>query len=60
MGIEKLKLRDAENIKRFIALCIPMAIQILKLRYLANTSPDTSASEVLGVSEMKALKKCLG
>ena len=59
MGIEKIKLQYAENIKRFIALCIPMAIQILKRRYLAETIPEVSATEVLGANEMKALKKMI-
>ena len=59
MGIEKIKLQYAENIKRFIALCIPRAVQILKLRYLAEMSPKTSATEILGANEIKALKQML-
>ena len=59
IGIEKVKLRDAENIKRFISLCIPMAIHITRLRYLAKYSPKLDISEVLGPKEIKALKKMI-
>jgi len=59
LGIEKVKFRHADNIKRFFALCIPTAIKLLEVRYCNSYKPQENVTCLLSPIYVKALKMLL-
>lgn len=54
-AIESRQLESLDSIRNLLAIMMPIAIQLLALRSLADVSPDASASKVLGPNELRAL-----
>lgn len=59
LGIEKVKFQHADNIKRFIALCIPTATKLLEIRYCNSYKPHENVARLLSPIYVKALKMLL-
>lgn len=54
-AIESRQLESLASIRNLLAIMMPIAIQLLALRSLADVSPDAAASKVLSPNELRAL-----
>lgn len=55
-GIEKRLLESYHGLLNALALCVPIAVQMLALRSLAHRSPDAPASDVLSPTQLHVLR----
>jgi hypothetical protein len=54
-GVEKIQLREYENIIKMATLLAAIAIRVERLKYLARTAPELPANTELNQSEIDAL-----
>lgn len=58
-AFEKRQLCTYDGLLRALALFVPMAWQLLRLRHLAQTSAESPASSILKSTELKVLRQLL-
>ncbi len=59
LGIEKRQLESADSMLRAVALALPVAVQVLRLRHLADVAPGALWSHVLTAAQFAVLRaKC--
>jgi hypothetical protein len=56
-GLGKRMLESFETMTNAIAMALPVAWHLLRLRYLAHTAPDAPATEVLTPSQIQILQQ---
>ena len=55
-ALEARELRSFRGLTNFLAVCTPIAMEMLRLRYLTRTTPVLSAREVLSEERIAALR----
>jgi Transposase DNA-binding/Transposase Tn5 dimerisation domain len=57
--VEDAQLRDADALKRLVAILAPVAVRLLQLRSIARDHPDDPASDVFSQTELLVLAQKL-
>jgi hypothetical protein len=55
-ALERRELRSFHSLTNFLAVCTPVAVEMLRLRHFVRTAPEVAASKVLSANRIETLR----